>query len=106
MRERRKYFRIEMFKRTSSKGKDDHIRGLIPYASSGQIFLHRANNANIIQQIKEFGTGKPNHALDALAQGPHYWRAASGIEQEEKAIAARNKMISARDKITGYSSIR
>ena len=94
-------FRIEPYVPPQAKVKAERVMGLEPYFKAGQIFFHESQS-DLIKEYKEFGATSDYHMLDALAQGPDFWR--PGLERstyEENARIAE-EIASSRDWETGY----
>lgn len=97
------YLRIEDYKPSTRKSKEARIRGALqPYFSSGMVFV-RENQLGFIEQYLAFGRSEEDHMMDALAQGPQFWRAPrDDVRLERHQRFARNIM-SQRDRgLSGY----
>lgn len=69
------YLRIEDSKPSTHKSKEARIRGALqPYFSSGRMFV-RASHTHFVEQYLAFGRTDDDHMMDALAQGPEFWKA-------------------------------
>ncbi|KKL28782.1 hypothetical protein LCGC14_2371700, partial [marine sediment metagenome] len=71
-------FNIIPYKPPPDRTKAERIMGLEPYLSAAQIYVHR-DQKELIKEFKEFGATTNTHLLDALAQGPTFWR--PGLDQ-------------------------
>jgi predicted phage terminase large subunit-like protein len=97
------YLRIEDFKPSNKKSKEARIRGALqPYFSTGSMFV-RANQTHFIEAYMAFGRTDQDHMMDALAQGPQYWKTPHDDESLErhKRIAGR-LMLPSRRGLSGY----
>lgn len=102
MRLRNRRFLVEPCK-TNNKQKDIRVRGLSNYFSGGLIFFAE-NQYDLIEEFDQFGATDNYHMLDAMAQGPLFWRKGQTrkmIEEQQKAI---DSILGGRDSISGYSS--
>lgn len=73
-RRRSTYLRVEQHTPSSRKSKEARIRGALqPYFSSGLIFV-RNTHMHFVEQYLAFGRTDEDHMMDALAQGPFYWK--------------------------------
>ncbi len=98
---RNRRFMVETCK-TNNKQKEIRVRGLSNYFSSKMIFFAE-NQFDLIEEFDNFGATDNYHMLDAMAQGPAFWRKGQTrreIEEQQKAIEA---ILGGRDKISGYS---
>ena len=90
---------------TKKKSKDDRIKGLEQYFSSGLIF-HNEAQEDLDREINTWGKSKNIHILDALAYGPEVWRRGyppgSGGKIDHQYASDD---IEGRDIETGYSEI-
>jgi predicted phage terminase large subunit-like protein len=96
-------FRIEGCP-TGGKAKEARVNGLSNYFAAGQIFFN-ADQHDLIEEFDQFGATDNYHMLDALAQGPKYWKIPvnqSFIDAEKRALEAVD---SERDVETGYSTM-
>lgn len=102
MKLRNRRFHIEPCK-TNNKQKEIRVRGLANYFSGGMIYFAE-NQFDLIEEFDNFGATDNYHMLDAMAQGPAFWRKGQTrqvVEEQQKAIEA---ILGGRDKISGYSS--
>jgi len=104
MREQRTFFRIEMAT-TRQQMKTERVKGLAPWLANEQIWFHDSQTL-LIQQFREFGLISEYHMLDAMAYGPHYWKSSLGKDLREKRRDVEDRLLKARDPITGYSRIK
>lgn len=86
-----------------SISKEARIRGLSNYFSSATIFFG-AEQDNLIWEYDHFGATKSTHMLDALAYGPEVWKKPLSREQYAHYKKEEEKLFSAHDMETGYSS--
>jgi hypothetical protein len=99
-------FRGVLFHITPAKvkgqAKDIRIKGLANYFSGGQIIFH-PSQLDIIEEYDRFGASTENmHLLDALAYGPSNWFVPIAKKKQEEYREAENKMLAARNPLTGY----
>jgi hypothetical protein len=84
---RGRFLRIEDYQPSTRKSKAARIRGALqPFFSSGMIFC-RERQINFIEQFLAFGRTDDEHMMDALAQGPKYWRSPrddAGLERFQR----------------------
>jgi hypothetical protein len=74
MKRENRYIRIENHQPGSRQNKHTRIRRrLQPYFSTGTVFT-RASFADFITEYTHFSDRSHPHLLDALAQGPEYWK--------------------------------
>lgn len=88
----------------SPESKDEHIRALANYFSSGLIFFHESQTL-LQEEYDHFGATEDVHMLDAMAYGPQVWRPGMSAEQWKKFRDAERSMLDDRDLATGYSRI-
>lgn len=73
-RRRGVYFRFEAFNAPSRKSKPARIRGALqPLFSTERIYVRRGL-VDFVQEYMKFGKDDNEHMMDALAQGPEYWK--------------------------------
>lgn len=65
--------RVKDYKGSANARKDGRIRALQPYFRGGQVFIERSS-IDFEREYRDFPMGKQKDILDALAQGPDYWR--------------------------------
>jgi hypothetical protein len=94
-------FKLEPFK-IGNKEKPIRVSGLSPYFSGGQIFFHESQ-ADLIEQYNYYGSIQEYHILDALANGPKYWRTPMPAHLRDSSRNLDN--MRGRDAQTGYSSM-
>jgi len=71
---RGQYFRVEPFHAPSRKSKPARIRGALqPLFSSERIWIRRGL-VDFIEEYMKFGKDDNEHLMDALAQGPEFWK--------------------------------
>lgn len=98
------YLRIEDSKPSTHKSKEARIRGALqPYFSSGRMFV-RASHTHFVEQYLAFGRTDDDHMMDALAQGPEFWRAPREDPGLERHSALAQKILRGRVSygISGY----
>jgi hypothetical protein len=103
MREQRTFFEIEMVT-TRQQVKEERVKGLIPWMANEQIWFHDSQSL-LINQFRQFGLIKEYHMLDAVAYGPHFWKSSIGTDVREKRREVEERLLKARDPITGYSRV-
>lgn len=97
-------FNIIPYKPPKDKLKFERVSALETYFSSGQIFFHQSQH-NIIEEFDNFGATEDYHMLDALAQGPDFWRPAVNTVLQEEDHTFNEERLAAIDMATGYSKI-
>ena len=101
-RRRGTYLRIEDFKPSTRKSKEARIRGALqPYFSTGSMFV-RSSQINFIEQYLAFGRTDQDHMMDALAQGPEFWKAPADDERLERHSRLRDELVLDTRGLTGY----
>lgn len=97
------YLRIENYLPSTRKSKEARIRGALqPYFSSGLVFL-RNTQINLVEQYLAFGRTDDDHMMDALAQGPTFWKAPRDDSGLEKHTRLRRATFARRNYgLTGY----
>lgn len=99
-------FKVYPYEPPSKLKKQDRVRALSNYFSSGQIFFNEEEQADILEEYDTFGASAEGyHLLDALAQGPEVWRAGLTREMLEKRHKEEMEFLEGRDKVSGYSRI-
>ena len=84
---RGRFLRIEDYTPSTRKSKQARIRGALqPYFSSGMIFV-RESQINFVEQFLAFGRTDDDHMMDALAQGPQFWRS----PRDDRGLARMNR---------------
>lgn len=101
MRLRNRRFHIEPCK-TNNKQKEVRVRGLANYFASGLIFFNK-NQFDLIEEFDQFGATDNYHMLDAMAQGPQFWRKGETRNMIEEQRKAAESVLQGRDRISGYS---
>jgi hypothetical protein len=96
-------FHVEL-NRIPKHEKEARVMGLSSYFSAGQIYVH-ASQKSFIEEYQDFGTIDGYHALDALSQGPKYWRGGRTHQQRQEIDQVIDDLLSGRDVNTGYSKI-
>jgi hypothetical protein len=95
------YLPIRSYKPGSQRSKDGRIRGLAHFFSAGQVYCHEMMH-DFRDEYEQFPMTSSKHLLDALAQGPQFWRRALNetevVKQKEK-IA---EIMAERSALTGY----
>lgn len=87
---------------TNNKSKDSRVLGLSNYFQAGQIYFHQ-EQYDILREFDEFGATDDYHILDALAQGPRYWKTPPHWAVIKSQNAAQELID--RDPVTGYGSV-
>lgn len=68
------YLRVEPYSPPTNKAKNARIRSrLQPYWSIGSVFV-QSSQLELIEEYLHFGHSDDDHLMDALAQGPEFWR--------------------------------
>lgn len=96
------YFKLVPVK-TRGKQKEARVLGLSNYFAAGQIFFNNSQK-DLIDEFYDFGATENYHLLDALAYGPELWKVGVNTKKLDSLREAEEKLLSARDKITGYGS--
>jgi len=105
MRVRGVSFNIEPYKPPPEKTKAERVMGLEPYFSAAQIFFHEKQK-ELIKEYNEFGATSNFHLLDALAQGPKFWRPGLDKDTMDSYKRAEEEFLAEeRDVLTGYSKM-
>ena len=89
-RRRGQYFRFEPFNAPSRKSKAARIRGALqPLFSTERVYVRRGL-VDFIEEYMKFGKDDNEHMMDALAQGPGYWKLPQSkiARKRHKAFAA------------------
>ncbi len=95
-------FHITPYKPPKNKIKEERVKGLSQYFSSGQIFFGEAQ-ADLLEEYDGFGVIAEFHLLDALAQGLDIWRPGKLGQHFEDLRKKEEELFSNRDVMTGYS---
>jgi hypothetical protein len=105
---------------TKNQTKQTRVKGLTNYLDGGLIYFNETHysrsdpsnggdpkrvDSDIIYQLKKFPTIKHYHTLDALAQGPGIWVAATDKRKWKEAAEKYKKELDKRDVNTGYSEM-
>lgn len=100
---RHTYLHIEDYLASNKKTKEARIRGALqPYFSTGQIFI-RANQTDLLEQYLQFGRTDRDHLMDALAQGPKYWKTPFDEQAQRRHREIKDKLLSTQNRgLTGY----
>jgi predicted phage terminase large subunit-like protein len=86
---RRTYLRIVDYKPSNRKSKAARIRGALqPYFASGHMFL-RSSQADLVHEYLHFGREDHEDLMDALAQGPDFWRS----PKDDEALVRHEKIV-------------
>ena len=96
-------FHITPYKPPKNKVKEERVKGLSQYFSSGQIFFGEAQS-DILEEYDGFGAIEEYHLLDALAQGPDVWRPGKQAQHFDEMRKQEEQLIENRDVMTGYST--
>jgi hypothetical protein len=91
---------IMPYKPGSKRSKEARIRGLAHFFSAGQIYMLEGM-MDLREEYEQFPIGKSQHLLDALAQGPEFWSAASSNEVERTGRVVE-EILAERSIETGY----
>ena len=94
-------FHITDYNPPKHKVKEERVKGLAQYFSSGQIFFLEGQN-ELIYEYDNFGVIEDYHALDALAQGPDFWRPGKQAQHFENLRKLEEDVLKDRDVVTGY----
>jgi len=95
------YIRIEPYLPGTRRNKEARIRQTLqPYFSTGAIFL-QSEHFELIDEYLAFPRKHPD-ALDALAQGPEYWKPPEDIERLERFERLRESYEKQGHGVTGY----
>lgn len=87
------YLRIEDYKPSTKKSKEARIRGALqPYFSSGLMFV-RENQIQFVEQYLAFGRTDDEHMMDALAQGPQFWKSPRDDHELIRHTKVRNRLL-------------
>ena len=96
---RGQYFRMEPFNAPSRKSKAARIRGALqPLFSTERIWIRRGL-VNFVEEYMKFGKDDDEHMMDALAQGPEFWK----TPQSKVADKRRRQRTMARVRSRGLS---
>lgn len=100
-RRRNTYVRLEPFLAPSRKSKAARIRGALQPLFATQRVWIRKGLVDLVNEYMHFGRGEHQHILDALAQGPEYWRTPKS-SNARKAERKRSKVLVANRGLSGY----
>lgn len=102
-KKRGQYFRFEPFIAPARKSKPARIRGALqPLFSTDRIWI-RKGLVNFIEEYIKFGKDDDEHMMDALAQGPEYWKLpkSQASQHRKKRIRAMARVNESRG-LSGY----
>jgi len=98
---RGQYFRVEPFHAPSRKSKPARIRGALqPLFSSERIWIRRGL-VDFIEEYMKFGKDDNEHLMDALAQGPEFWKLPQSKASRHRGKRRAMAMVRSRG-MTGY----
>ncbi len=90
------------YKPGSERSKKGRIAGLTHYFAAGQVYMLEGMT-QLRDELEWYPLGDGEHILDALAQGPEFWRAGISRSDREAAKKAVNSDVQdERDTLTGY----
>ncbi|MEE8114710.1 MAG: hypothetical protein V3T23_10185 [Nitrososphaerales archaeon] len=92
---------IRSYKPGSKRSKLSRIRGLSHFFSAGQVFIHEGMH-DFRDEYEQFPMGKSEHLLDALAQGPEFWKKGLSQAEVDSQANAVEEILDDRSEITGY----
>jgi predicted phage terminase large subunit-like protein len=95
------HLNIRPYKPGSKRSKEARIRGLAHFFSAGQVYVHEGMN-DFRDEYEQFPLGKSQHLLDALAQGPDFWKEGDSRKDAEKLDQMLHDIYDERDIQTGY----
>lgn len=95
-------FNILPYKPPKNKVKEERVKGLSQYFSSGQIFFGEGQE-DLLEEYDDFGVTEDYHLLDALAQGPDIWHRGKQSQYHENLRRVEEQVLNDRDVVTGYS---
>lgn len=96
------YLRIEDYKPSNTKSKEARIRGALqPWFNTGQMFI-RERMLDFVEQYMSFGRTDDDHMMDALAQGPQFWKTPRTEAASDRVNRIRQHLMRSRPGITGY----
>lgn len=96
-------FKVEPCK-TRQQQKEARVLGLSNYFSARQIYFNQGQT-DLIEEFDQFGATDDYHILDALAQGPKYWRAPLDRKRLEGYKETEQQWLQQQDPNTGYSTM-
>lgn len=92
---------IRPYKPGSKKSKDARIRGLTHYFSTGQVYVAESMY-DFRDEYEQYPMTDDEHLLDALAQGPTWWKAGLSAEAQKDYEKAAQQVMAERSVLTGY----
>ncbi len=92
---------IRPYKPGNTRSKPARIRGLSHLFSAGQVYCHEQMH-DFRDEYEQFPMGKSEHLLDALAQGPEFWRKGLSRAELDHQQDVVNELIDERSELTGY----
>lgn len=99
-RRRGVYLRIEPYRPGTRQNKSARIRNTLqPYFSTGNVYI-QSNQIDLLEEYRAFGRTHPD-LMDALAQGPGFWKSPLGEDEMQRFKMIRKEMSAPRG-VTGY----
>jgi len=92
---------ITAYKPGSARSKEARIRGLAHFFSAGQVYIHEGMH-DFRDEYEQFPMGQSQHLLDALAQGPEFWKSGMDTRSLQQTQERVTQLLEERSILTGY----